>query len=441
MGWLKPIPQAHSFSPNDVEAAFRFLQGGSHIGKAIIDMTREAPVAATPLLAPLALDPSASYLMTGGFGGLGRSMATWMVEHGAKNLTMLSRSAGSAESTAFKKELEAMGCSVAAVAGKADQMEDVERAIRASRGPIKGVFHLAMNLQDAELTEMTWQQWTDCFNPKAGGAWNLHQALLDHPLDYFFLASSVVSMTHQIGQGNYSAANTYLEALCQYRLRQGLPASVLNISPIRGVGFVSEDAAAQRSMKLQGIPDLTEANYLDFLELCMHTSQEKQLTAGPTTTEKWANHAQMVMGLRSELDLEDPNNRTNWRRDRRMGSYHNVRTQDDNAGGDSSSQLKTFLSSLSQDIEILAQPESLALLAREVGNKVSSIMLKPEGAVDLNVSLAQMGLDSLMATELRRWFRQMFGLQVSTLDIMGSGSLMSLAETIAAGLKAKILGS
>lgn len=95
----------------------------------------------------LALDPKASYLLTGGLGGLGKSVASWMVECGARSLIFLSRSAGlSDESKAFFNELESLGCSVSAVAGKVQDMENVDKAISKASRPIKGVVHLAMVL-------------------------------------------------------------------------------------------------------------------------------------------------------------------------------------------------------------------------------------------------------------------------------------------------------
>jgi aryl carrier-like protein len=292
---------------------------------------------------------------------------------------------------------------------------------------------------------MAWMEWDQVAKPKINGAWNLHNALLDQPLDFFWLASSVITAVDQPGQGNYSASNTFLEAFCQYRLSLGLPTSVLGICPIKGVGFVAESAVAQRNTKAQGIYSLGEKEYLEYVELSILAAKQKpdDSILAPSTNPPvaWKNDGQIIMGLRSELDLEDPNNRTNWRRDRRMGSYHNVRSRGvDQESGDSS-ELKKFLSAAADDKKVLDEKASVAFLAREIGAKVYDFMLKPGEEVDVSLSLAQMGLDSLMATELRRWFRQVLGLQISVLEIMGSGSLSQLAEMVSAGLKTKLYGN
>ena len=153
IGLLGPLPEVKYFSAQDIQSGFRFLQDGSHIGKVVIKMHGYADLLQpVPTSKTVAFDPKGSYLLTGGFGGLGKSMATWLVEHGARSLTFLSRSAGTSEdSLMFIKELEKMGCSVAVVAGGADSMDDVQRAVAASAAPIRGVFHLAMVLRVRSL--------------------------------------------------------------------------------------------------------------------------------------------------------------------------------------------------------------------------------------------------------------------------------------------------
>lgn len=437
-GLLGPIQQIKHYQSTEVVTAFRHLQHGSHIGKVVVSMTgAEAQLEAKPSAKSIEFDPEATYLLTGGLGGLGKSMSTWMIEHGARSLTFLSRSAGvSEDSKQAIRELESMGAEIQAVAGGVENIEDVEAAANASKRPIRGVFHLAMVLRDSPMVEMTWSQWDEVKRVKIDGAWNLHNALKDQPLDFFWLASSIVTVVDQPGQGNYSAASTYIEAFAQYRRGLGLPASVLNICPVKGVGFVADNAHAMRNTKAQGIYFLGEREYLDFAEhaILSNKPDQKALRTGLA----WKDDGQVIMGLRSALHLEDPNNRCNWRRDRRMGSYHNIRTgqANESAGGDSGA-LKTLLDKASEEPDLLADKGNIELLAHEIGVKVYDFMLKPGENVDTSLSLQQIGLDSLMATELRRWFRQLLGLQISVLEIMGTGSLTQLAELISTALRSK----
>lgn len=146
-GILGPIPEVTCFDAPSAPAAFRFLQRGDHIGKAVITFSPSQEIQS--ILAPgrVSFDPRASYILTGGLGGLGRSTATWMVERGARSFAFLSRSAGSEDNAIFVQEVEAMGCEVTVVSGAAEKMEDLETIMRACPYPIKGVLHLAMVLE------------------------------------------------------------------------------------------------------------------------------------------------------------------------------------------------------------------------------------------------------------------------------------------------------
>ncbi|KAI1770343.1 hypothetical protein F4818DRAFT_455735 [Hypoxylon cercidicola] len=438
-GLLRPIEPVAAFEAKQILRAFRHLEDGDHIGKVVVTFPEFGSnefIRSTPQPRRIKFDPTAAYLLVGGVGGLGRSIATWMVERGARNLTFLSRNAGlSHVSKSLFLELESMGCTVSAVAGRVDHMDDVQEAVRRSKSPIKG---------DMPVVDMEWSQWKDVLAPKVDGTWNLHRAFQSESLDFFFLASSLVTVADSLGQGNYVAANTFIEAFCRYRHSLGLPASVLNIGPIRDVGFVAENSHAMHNIKAQGLYLLGEREFLGFLELSLLDSHPAGLSAAAPNSippTPWYNSTQVVMGLRSEQDLDDPNNRTMWRRDRRMGIYHNVRVEDSTKASESNA-LQEFLARITDEGEegksLLREKSSLDFLAYEIGTKIYDFLLKPDEEVDVGLTLAQMGLDSLMAIELRRWFKGAFGLTLSVLEIVGSGTLAQLAELVAGKLLEKL---
>ena len=122
-----------------------------------------------------------------------------------------------------------------------------------------------------------------------------------------------------------------------------------------------------------------------------------------------------------------------------MGLYHNVPLEEATNTASDSNRLNQFLQSLTSDEagHILAEEASIDFLAIETGQKIHDFLLKPDAEVNVELTLSQIGLDSLTAIELRRWFRQAFGLQISVLEIMGSGSLKQLGGVIAGKLGEK----
>ena len=459
-GHIRPIRPMVSFEASEIEQSFRYLQKGDHIGKAVVKIPQDSSkIPSAPRRNALMLDPEVSYLLTGGLGGLGKSVATWMVEAGARQLIFLSRRATLGdEDKAFLGELEAMGCSVRAVVGEVQDRDLLHKTISESLKPIKGVIHLAMvlrvrrftfffltdmltELKDAPILEMNYEDWTTAIVPKVNGAWNLHNEFMDHSLDFFIMASSIVTLVDQPGQSNYAAANTFLESFCQYRHMLGLPASVLSICPVDDIGFVAENPVVRKKLKSQGLYFLPERELLDFVELAILNSHPP--TSGETSadlTAPWKNSGHIVMGLRSEVHLDDPNCQTSWRRDRRMGTYHNIRDSAAENVLAESDALKTFLSRAGNDPKILSEESSAKFLALILGQKVFKFMMKPEEDIDISLSLIQIGMDSWMAIELRRWWMQAFGLDISVLEIMGSGTLEQLGRVAAEGLRKKSEG-
>lgn len=145
-GLLRPLEPVTSFKAADVKHAFRHLQAGEHIGKIILNLPEDASgLEAVPEPQLVEFDADSAYLLVGGAGGLGKSLATWLAERGAGHLVFLSRNATvSAESSSISTELESMGCSVTMVSGSINNVEDIQKAVRVSPAPIKGVFQLAM---------------------------------------------------------------------------------------------------------------------------------------------------------------------------------------------------------------------------------------------------------------------------------------------------------
>lgn len=153
-GYVKPIRPIQEYPAEQISKAFRYMQKGQHTGKIIVTLPEvQDNIPATLSTQRVTLSPTATYLMIGGLGGLGKAVVSWMVERGATSFLFLSRSAGKqAEDQAFFRELESQGCRAVAVAGSVTKMEDVQRAVGIAPTPIAGVLQMSMVARVSRLS-------------------------------------------------------------------------------------------------------------------------------------------------------------------------------------------------------------------------------------------------------------------------------------------------
>ncbi len=180
----------------------------------------------------LRLHGDATYLITGGLGGLGLLFAQWMQQRGARHLVLVGRRGAHTPRTYQLVEgLKRNGAKV--LVAKADVSQPHALAavlgeIRQSMPPLRGVVHSAMVLDDALLLQLDDERLRKVMEPKMNGSWNLHAQTLDAPLDFFVLFSAVTALLGNVGQANYAAANAFLDALAHYRRSLGLPGLSVN---------------------------------------------------------------------------------------------------------------------------------------------------------------------------------------------------------------------
>ena len=441
-GKLDPIRPITRFDASSVTDAFRYMQSGQHIGRIAVSLNTTLTNNILPKISRrqqiLDLDQSASYLLVGGLGGLGRAVSTWMVENGARSLVFLSRSAGAKpDDDAFVKELTDMGCNVQLTRGSVADIDAVNGAIRSSSRPIKGIIQMSMILHDVNFFDMTFDQWHDAVSVKVRGTWNLHNATVSAgtDLDFFILFSSLSGTIGQPGQANYASANTFLDAFVQYRTHIGLTASSIDIGAVRDVGVLSQNLGLRQKMENSGWRLLNENELLDALHLAIVNgkSRYRESDDGLTCKETF------VIGAHDlSASTHDANYRPKWSGDRRMailasGSYS---TNDETTASDTT--LRTFIKNAKTDPAILKGADASSFLALEIGKSLLALLSKPQDDLNTSLSLLDLGMDSLVATELRAWWKRVFGLDVSILELRGMGTLEMLGRHAAEGLRTKI---
>jgi len=221
-------------------------------------LDREPPPARRPVVADLS--PDATFLITGGLGGIGLVLARWLADRGARHLVLTSRqglpgrdgghsvspSGVSARRIEAITELERRGVSVRVeCADVADREQMTALFSRLADGPpLRGVIHAAGITIPRLLKAMATDDLRAVMRPKVQGGWLLHELTRDVELDFFVLFSSVASVWGSGGLGNYAAANHFLDGLAHHRRVLGLPALCVNWGPWSEAGMMAPEELA-----------------------------------------------------------------------------------------------------------------------------------------------------------------------------------------------------
>ncbi|MFQ5732545.1 MAG: SDR family NAD(P)-dependent oxidoreductase, partial [Planctomycetaceae bacterium] len=194
----------------------------------------------------LNINADGAYLITGGLGALGLHVAHWLVAKGANRLILTSRRGWDSDGApAAAQSLTDRGVVVDVVAADVAKPEDVDRLfaqVAAGRGPLRGVVHAAGLDWLEPIAGMTIENLEAMLAPKVAGAWLLHQASRELPLDFFVCFSSFTSVFGSAGRAHYGAGNAFLDGLAQFRRQDGFPALTVNWGPWRGGGMADEES-------------------------------------------------------------------------------------------------------------------------------------------------------------------------------------------------------
>lgn len=261
-------------------------------------------IQALPAPSPNAINSTnASYLITGGTGGIGRSITRRLAREGAKNIILVSRSGPDQKGIPeLLEELQALDVKVFVDRCDVADLSQVKALInrcQATRPPIRGVIHGATALRDAMFEKISHADWVLNIKPRVQGAWNLHDALSNSELDFFIMLSSVSGIIGNPGQSAYAASNALLDSFDAYRSRLGLPASTINIGVVDTVGYAAEMMETNPAIAASVQDCLSEAELLAVVKATI------------TKPVEGCNYQQTVTGLR----LQPGKSPLNWAMD------------------------------------------------------------------------------------------------------------------------------
>ena len=412
-GALTPLP-FRSFAACRVDAAFRLMASGKHIGKVVVSFPEVfVPRRGEPLAVPFAIRPDGCYLITGAFGGFGKVLAEWLVKCGARHLVLSSRSgAATPESQAFVQSLGDRGIGVRVVKADAGSTHDVSRLleeIRAGDQPLRGLFHLAMVIDDAPLAALNRERMRAVLAPKAFGAWLLHQGTRDLALDCFVMFSSISSIFGNPAQGNYGAANAFLDSLAHHRRALGLPALTMNWGVLGGEGYVARNERVAEFLARQGTTELTPGEVMSLLE--------SSLVAGNTQVAAirvdWAKWRQFFRSMQENPLLE-----------RILAS---VEGQE---GGGVTSDWRLRIESASPE-------EREPIVVQAVREVVGGVLRVKPDSLREDQPLTDLGLDSLMGVEIENSLEATLGVALPPTSLMRARTIGQIASLITSHIGGK----
>ena len=408
VGALSP-PPFRSFPACRVDGAFRLMAQGKHVGKVVVSFS-DAFISrrAEPLAPPFAVQPNGCYLITGAFGGFGKVIARWLVEAGAQQLVLASRSgAASPEAENFVEDLRTRGVHVRVVKADVSSPSDVRQLMAEIRGgdqPLRGVFHLAMVIDDAPVSALTSERLRSVMAPKSYGAWLLHQATREVDLDCFVMFSSVSSIFGNPAQGNYAAANAFLDALAHHRRALGLPALTVNWGVLGEEGYVARNERVAEFLARQGTSSISPGEVTALLESFI-TSGVPQVMA---IRVDWAKWRQFFRGAQENPLLQE--------------IFASGVDDQEATGAGSDWRLK---------IESAAPEERETVIAEAVREIVGSVLrVKPASLRD-DQPLTDLGLDSLMGAEIENSLESAIGVGLPPTSLMRARTVGQIAALIA----------
>ncbi|ODS52934.1 MAG: hypothetical protein ABS36_15900 [Acidobacteria bacterium SCN 69-37] len=388
----RTFPLAHTAD------AMRVMARAHHIGKLVVV---PSPVDAE---APL-VSEDATYLITGGLGAIGLATARWLATSGARAIVLVGRSAPGAGAQDVIDDLRREGVTIRVEPADVADAGDLQRVlagIARDLPPLRGVVHAAGALHDGTLATQRWHDAQGVLRGKVHGAWALHHATKAMPLDFFVLYSAAGTHLGPAGQGLYPAANAELDAIAQRRRREGLPALSVGWGIWGEGGMAAQASVGSAVWRERGLGPIASTDAFRTLERLLRT--------GATTTMVLTIDWQRF-GNRLPVGL-DPD------------VFADVLTVTD---------VPSAEPALASSLRALPPGDRpRALVARLTSHVLAVIGLDGTSTIDSRAPLRDLGLDSLMAVELRNTLARLVGQPLPATLLFDYPTLGALATRLLA---------
>ncbi|KAK4449716.1 hypothetical protein QBC34DRAFT_463102 [Podospora aff. communis PSN243] len=354
--------------------------------------------------------PDGTYFLVGLTGDVGLSLLLFMQSSGARHVAVASRRP--MVDKAVLRHLERKGLKVSVFSLDISDKEAlcrVHQQIADTMPPIKGVVNAAMVLRDASFSSMSFDSFSAVLKPKVQGTMNLDQLFYTDPLEFFIIFSSISSVVGLAGQANYGAANMFAASLARRRKARGLAASCVDIAKLRSVGYVARsDGQFEALFEKNKFANIAEPEFYQVFAAAIDVGQDLQ------------QEAEIITGLCEADDAP-------WVGNPRFGHFVSSASKGVKEGR--KNDARNTQSAPLQGVET-----SLDAVAASFKAKLALILQTQPDELDANVSLLQLGVDSLIAVEIRSWFLKVVGVDMPVLRIIGGSSITNICKDVVARL-------
>ena len=392
------------FDSSEVKDAFRYMARAEHIGRIVVQ--RKAKQRFT-----------GSHLITGGLRGIGLSLAEWLIENGVRDLVLVGRRAPGEAARHLIARFETKGVTVKTVQGDIADPRVAREAVQLAGENLRGVWHGAGVLENASLERQSWDVVHTVLRPKLDGAWNLHVLTLAKDLEFFVLFSSWASIDGAPGQINHSAANAFLDGLAHLRRTNGLPALSVNWGAWGDVGSAAGDKV-QRQLARSGMDTMLPKDALETLRRALALPDAQIAIAAirwPQYLLQRRDSGRFYQGLASEYQSRPRLHIT--QRDSIPVDRHRNESGGHLRGG-----------SVLEEIRALPAISRNAALIRKVADVLRGTLgIREDEEIDPDLPFSALGMDSLLAIELRNSLSGLFHSQFPSTILFDHPTLRTLA--------------
>ncbi|KZL64051.1 polyketide synthase [Colletotrichum incanum] len=413
----RPVP-ASVYSFSQVQDAFHHLESEGQNSNIVLEPHDQDIIPVLSSRKPTScFDPGASYVIAGGLGGLGRSVARWMASRGAKNLILLSRR-GPVEKPAIDlvNELKFVCDNVVTPACDVTNekaLRNIITELSANLPPIKGCIQGSMVLQDNLLQNMSLDNWKAAILPKVDGSRNLCN-VLGYKTDFLIFLSSFVSIIGSAEQANYAAGGTFQDALAQKLVAQGINAVSIDLPIVEGVGYVAEKPELWEYLRSTGWTHISEDEFYATLDYhCRPAGKPMDVSRAQVIPRLWLPQETAIEGYQVQSWGVDPL----FSHLQQRGNREEEKTDETNKTLNHKALLHGAYTW--EQVENIVLDALLLKIARMLSIEVSNL--------EISKPLHAYGIDSLTAVELRSWLLKELGAEVSVFDITNNSSISQLA--------------